>query len=70
MAWLYQALASLFRQHIREYIITSLGDTIHENAEVIFQSQYLIFLLPEILTLSLTFFFLRILKETRAKINI
>jgi len=32
MAWLYNALATLFRQQIREYIITSLGDTITENA--------------------------------------
>jgi len=33
MAWLYNILASLFRQQIREYIITSLSDSIMENAE-------------------------------------
>jgi hypothetical protein len=32
MAWLYNAIATLFRQQIREYIIASLVDTIHENA--------------------------------------
>ena len=33
MAWVYNLLAGLFRDQIREYIIGSLGDTIAENAE-------------------------------------
>ena len=35
MAWLYNAIATLFRQQIREYIIASLVDTIHENASAL-----------------------------------
>jgi hypothetical protein len=37
-AWLYNAIATLFRQQIREYIIASLLDTINGNAEVLLGS--------------------------------
>ena len=35
MAWVYNLLAGLFRDQIREYVIASLGDTITENAEAL-----------------------------------
>jgi len=37
-AWLYNAIATLFRQQIREYIIASLLDTINENAAALLGS--------------------------------
>jgi hypothetical protein len=35
LAWVYNLMAGLFREQIREYVIGSLGDTIAENAEAL-----------------------------------